>query len=92
MRKNPSPESGGFSPRIFLAFLLCAIGIWLAMIGFAAPTPAQPSAAPRISKGETVVPSEFRGDLRKLPQTISPEERKLFIRPLELDIPLPATK
>ena len=92
MRKTPDAESGGFDPRILLAFLLCSIGIWLAILGFAAPTPVSPSAALAITKGAAVVPSEFRGDLRQLPQSISPEERKQFIRPLELDIPLPRTK
>ena len=91
-RKTPNAGSGHFEPRVLLAFLLCSIGVWLAMLGFAAPTPMSPFVASGITKGEIVVPSEFRGDVRQLPQSISPEERKSFIRPLELDIPLPATK
>ena len=39
----------------------------------------------QIGAGEPVVPSEFNGDLRDLPQVITPEERKLFHPPLELD-------
>jgi hypothetical protein len=30
MKKNQSPESGGFNPRAFLAFILCSIGASLA--------------------------------------------------------------
>src|SRR3984893_10249658 len=92
VRKTPNAGSGGFDPRILLALLLCSIGGWLAILGFAAPTPPSPSAATAITKGAAVVPSEFRGDLRQLPQSITPEERKQFIRPLELDIPLPKNK
>ncbi len=39
-----------------------------------------------ISAPATVVPAEFRGDLRNLPQRITPEERKLFARPFELEV------
>ena len=39
-----------------------------------------------------VVPSEFRGDVRDLPQSITPEERKLFHPPLELDLDPPKNK
>ena len=35
MRKNLSSESGIFNPRIFGAFLLCSVGVWLAMFSFA---------------------------------------------------------
>src|SRR5438552_335561 len=44
------------------------------------------------SAGEPVVPSEFTGDVRDLPQVITPEERKLFHPPLELDFELPQNK
>ena len=36
----------------------------------------------QITAGEPVVPSEFVGDVRDLPQVITPEERKLFHPPL----------
>ncbi len=39
MHKKPASETGSFNPRIFLAFLLCAAGAWLATFSFAA-TPA----------------------------------------------------
>src|SRR5437660_10850492 len=47
MPKKSSGNSGAFNPRILLALFLCATGIWLAMIGWAAPTPitSAPSAA-----------------------------------------------
>jgi hypothetical protein len=35
MRKNSASESGAFNPRVFLAFILCSVGAWLAMVGFA---------------------------------------------------------
>jgi hypothetical protein len=92
MRKHPHSQSGRFSPRIFAAFGLCLVGAWLAMLSLAAPTSGVSSSAANFRKGEPVVPSEFRGDLRNLPQTITPAQRKRFIRPLELDYPVPAIK
>ena len=38
------------------------------------------------------MPSEFNGDVRDLPQVITPEERKLFHPPLELDFEPPQHK
>src|SRR6267142_1036872 len=90
MEKKSVSQSAFFNPRVFLAFLLCFVGALLAMFSFAAPPPE--AGQPQIRRGKPVVPSEFRGDVRDLPQSISPEERMLFIRPLELDIPLPGTK
>ena len=46
----------------------------------------------RITAGEAVVPSEFVGDVRDLPQVITPEERKLFHPPLELEFDVPRHK
>src|SRR5229473_6756678 len=92
MRKHPHSQSRRFSPRIFAAFGLCLVGAWLAMLSLAAPTSGVSSSAANFRKGEPVVPSEFRGDLRNLPQTITPAQRKRFIRPLELDYPVPAIK
>src|ERR1700694_1482415 len=92
MRKNPHSQSGGFNPRVFLAFILCSIGASLAVLSFAAPIPKPVSSQAQFRKGDPVFPSEFRGDVRNLPQYIAPAQRKLFIRPLELDIPRPATK
>src|SRR6266481_5070688 len=92
MRKHPHSQSGRSSPRIFAAIGLCLVGAWLAMLSLAAPTSGVSSSAANFRKGEPVVPSEFRGDLRNLPQTITPAQRKRFIRPLELDYPVPAIK
>ncbi|HEV2047580.1 MAG TPA: hypothetical protein VGQ95_13415, partial [Chthoniobacterales bacterium] len=92
MRKNPHSQSGGFNPRVFLAFIFFSIGASLAVLSFAAPIPKPVSSQAQFRKGDPVFPSEFRGDVRNLPQYITPAQRKLFIRPLELDIPRPATK
>src|SRR5438067_215814 len=35
MKKSAGSESGAFNPRIFAAFILCSIGLWLAMFSFA---------------------------------------------------------
>jgi hypothetical protein len=41
MQINPSSsESGAFNPRVFLAFILCAVGALLAMVGLAATPPS----------------------------------------------------
>jgi hypothetical protein len=37
MKKNPSSQSGLFNPRAFVAFILCSVGVLLAMVSFAAP-------------------------------------------------------
>ena len=38
MKKNLSSQSGLFNPRAFVAFILCSVGVLLAMVSFAAPT------------------------------------------------------
>ena len=35
MKKNPTPQSGLFNPRVLLAFSLCSVGVLLAMLSFA---------------------------------------------------------
>ncbi|MEY2505472.1 MAG: hypothetical protein QOG27_1752, partial [Verrucomicrobiota bacterium] len=39
MKKKSSSESGLFNPRIFFAFVLGSVGMFLALIGFADTTP-----------------------------------------------------
>src|SRR5438105_286416 len=91
MRKNPHSQSGVFTPRILLAAILCSSGVCLAMLSFAAPMPA--SFQPEIREGERVRPSEFRGDVRNLPQYVTSVQRNTFSRrPREHDLPVPATK
>src|SRR5258708_4870947 len=93
--KSPMPKyfrSHPFlNPRILAAGCLCLIATWLGLLSFAAPSSGAKNAA-NLSAGSAVVPSEFRGDVRDLPQTITDAERKNFIRPLELDYPVPAIK
>src|SRR5260370_14617943 len=86
MRRNSEAESGRVNPRVAAAAVLCLAGTYLAMLSFAAPGTQAPVAGSAI-QGPTVLPSEFRGDVRNLPQQITPEERKLFIRPFELVVP-----
>src|SRR5438477_5058864 len=91
MRKHPHSQFRRSSPRVFAAIGLCLVGAWLAMLSLAAPMPA--SFQPEIREGERVRPSEFRGDVRNLPRDVSSAQRNTFSRrPLEHDLPVPATK
>ena len=77
---------------------LCLTAIALALLVGALVSdqlPAQPppgDSNAQASAGELIVPSEFNGDVRDLPQVITPEERKLFHPPLELDFKPPQNK
>ncbi|MEK6304175.1 MAG: C25 family cysteine peptidase [Acidobacteriota bacterium] len=51
-----------------------------------------PSLKVEISAPDPVVPSEFNGDLRDLPQFVSPEEKKQIRPDLELEAPEPGKK
>src|SRR6266513_557491 len=92
MRKHRHPKSGRYRSRLFAAVGLCLIGTWLAMLSLAAPSSSFSASAGNFRAGEPVVASEFRGDVRNLPQTITQAQRKAFIRPLELDYPVPGIK
>ena len=82
MQRNSQPESGRFSPRVALATVFCLIGISLAMLSFAAPTSSSTApVAGTVSAGPIIIKSEFNGDLRSLPQTITDAERLGFLRP-----------
>src|SRR6516162_2515876 len=91
MPRRRSSRPSFFSPRVVAACGLCLIGAWLAMLSFAASSSGSSNAA-HFRAGDPVVPSEFTRDLRDLPQTITDAERKTFIRPLELNHPLPVIK
>src|SRR5205807_9635387 len=91
MRKHPHSQFRRSSPRVFAAIGLCLVGAWLAMLSLAAPMPA--SLQPEIREGERVRPSEFRGDVRNLPQYVTSVQRNTFSRrPREHDLAVPATK
>src|ERR1700704_2078994 len=45
MKKQNSTEAGSFSPRIFVAFLLCAVGLSLGLVSFAG-TPSGDTLTP----------------------------------------------
>src|SRR5438445_2112557 len=86
MRKNHQPQSGRFNPRIAAALVLGLAGTCLAMLSFAAPSTQAPVAG-IASAGPTVIPSEFSGDVRSLPQTITDAERESFSGRPELERP-----
>ena len=86
MQRNPHAQSGRFNPRILAALGFCSVGTALAVLSLAGTTD-QSSLGVSIRQGDVVVPSEFRGNVRNLPQTISDAQRKSFIRPLELEPP-----
>src|SRR5207248_9139561 len=74
--------------------MLCSFSALLAMLSFGSPSAAsfQPEQA-EIREGERVRPSEFRGDLRNLPQSVSSKQRETFKRrPREHDLALPTLK
>ena len=35
MKKDRTSESAFFNPRIFAAFMLCSVGVWIALLSFA---------------------------------------------------------
>src|SRR6266851_4407875 len=55
MKKNPISESGLLNPRVSLAFILCSIGVSLAMFSFAGParTPNIKLTAPLVPNTPT---------------------------------------
>src|ERR1700730_1667330 len=61
MKKNRNSKSGFFSPRIFIAATFGAMGSWLAMLSFAAPTPST-TASPQAAVVPVISPA-----LRDLP-------------------------
>ena len=94
MQSHPMPRRSRpalFNPRMIAAFGLCLIGAWVGLLSLVASSSSSANAA-NFKPGDPVVPHEFRGDLRNLPQLITDAERKTFIRPLELDYPVPAIK
>src|SRR5204863_5874541 len=81
-----------------LFLCLIAVSVAFLMVGaFSEQLPAkqQPSSGDlnvKISAGEAIAPSEFVGDVRDLPQVITPEERKRFHAPLELEFEVAGQK
>ena len=80
--------------KLFLCLIALAITFLVGAM-LSDQLPAQPPAGDlnvEIRAGEAVVPSEFVGDVRDLPQLITPEERKEFHPPLELEFEVPLHK
>src|SRR5436190_14514264 len=80
--------------KLFLGLTAIAISLLVGAMLSDRLTAQSPSGDSNveISAGEAVVPSEFVGDVRDLPQVITPEERKLFHPPLELEYEVPEHK
>ena len=82
--------------KLFLSLTAIAIAFLAgAVVSDQLPAQREPLSGgsnTQASAGEAVVPSEFIGDVRDLPQVITPEERKLFHPPFELDFDLPQNK
>src|SRR5438552_6822093 len=53
MKKNPASKSGLFNARVLLAFSLCSVGAWLALLSFAAMPPTSNVTVPS-AIGQTV--------------------------------------
>jgi uncharacterized repeat protein (TIGR01451 family) len=51
MKKNPASKSGFLNPRIFVAFALCSVGAFLAMLSFAGMTESPAGLAPTTIPG-----------------------------------------
>src|SRR5260370_35028340 len=77
MQRNSQPELGRYSPRTASAVALCLVGTGLAMLSFAAPATQAPIAG-IATQGPMVIPSEFNGDVKDLPQTVTDIERNAF--------------
>src|SRR5438552_12383490 len=53
MKKNPASKSGLFNARVLLAFSLCSVGAWLALLSFASTPPTSNVTVPS-AIGQTV--------------------------------------
>ena len=51
MKKNPASESGAFRLRVLLAFVLCTVGVFIALMGFGTFTSSSALAQDSASKG-----------------------------------------
>ncbi len=101
MKKKAARSSCAFSYWSALTSLaICAIGGVLMLLVFAiypkrdvaGQEPSQDDSRGEMTAIELVVPTQFRGDVRDLPQFITPQERMLIHRPLEPEIDLPKKK
>jgi len=63
MHKNYSAKSGFFNPRIFFAFLLCSLGLYIGMLSFAANPPSGTISATTTTAGSWVGTATGTGDV-----------------------------
>ena len=68
MKHNPASQSGIFTPRVGLALALCSVGIFLAMLSFAATPPVETTHTnTALQAGPRNFPSTFGGSASGLP-------------------------
>ncbi len=58
MKKNPASESGAFRLRVLLAFVLCTVGVFIALMGFGAFTGSSALAQDSDAKSGGDVPTK----------------------------------
>src|SRR5438067_13239608 len=92
MQKNNDSHSGFFNPRNFVAFLLCSMGTWLAMLSFAAPTPSTITTDTFKPLVILSIANRTSPALRDLPRTapIGPSEIGDNLPPIRPNHPVPA--
>jgi hypothetical protein len=68
MKKNPSSKSGIFNPSVLLAFALCSVGVFLALVSFAANPPGGLASSP-VTIAPSVNDQQLQGLYRGMPVT-----------------------
>src|SRR2546425_5522841 len=63
LRKNSPSQSGVFNPRVLLAFVLCSVGILLAMLSFAATPQSEMARLDANSPGDSLFGDKHAGSL-----------------------------
>ena len=86
MKNKLTSKSGIFIPRVLLAFVLCAMGIWLAIVGLVAQTPQYPvqylrrdAPADTTPYARPIIPEDLR-PMGKAQPTIDLPTPTIFVR------------
>src|SRR2546422_2294995 len=78
MKKTTASQSAFFNPRVLLVFVLCSLGVLLALLGFGLNSSSSAlAAAPNQGYSDVVVGASYHNDvspaLRDLPQVWPPK-------------------